>query len=218
MRRFSGAEVVRGQDRIVFLFKFCPPGRRHLSLPRRMVSRDRSCFCFDRLSGRLESARARGMLCGRFPGLDACRARRHSSRTKPSFFSPPLLPPSVSNSSHLGCTNCCCLPLESSNCRILFCPASGRIEFLTLALDRTREQDAGTRLSLCVEKFGEPEREFCANFLSFSFLAILLRGDSEEMRRGPAICRALASRWSRTNGHIHFLLAQERLHRRQYII
>lgn len=63
-------------------------------LARRVVSRNRSCFCFDRLSGRLEWARARGMPC-RFPGLDACRARCQSSRTKPLslFFSfSPLLP------------------------------------------------------------------------------------------------------------------------------
>jgi hypothetical protein len=50
---------------------------------------------------------------------------------------------------------------------ILFCPAF--IEFLTLALERTREQNARTRLSPCVEKFGEPETEFAPIFFPFSF-------------------------------------------------
>ena len=134
-----------------------------MSLPRRMVSRDRSCFCFDRLSERLEFARARGMSCS------ASRAREQNRH----FFSP-LLPDRFQIPNHLGRTNCCCLPLESSNCRIIFffCPACGCIEFLTLALvkeprSKTLERDS---LPICVEEFGEPEREFCANFLFFSFL------------------------------------------------
>jgi hypothetical protein len=50
VRRFSGAEVCIGQDRIVSLW-ILVSGPRHLSLPRRMVSRDRSCLLFRSLVG-----------------------------------------------------------------------------------------------------------------------------------------------------------------------
>ena len=75
-RRAAGSPAPRRSEvRIVsLLFNFWFSRRRHLSLPRGIVSRDRSCFCFDRLSGRLESAKARGMLC-RFPGRMLCPVR-----------------------------------------------------------------------------------------------------------------------------------------------
>jgi hypothetical protein len=125
-----------------FLFTFWSLDGGILSLPRRVVSRNRSCFCFDRLSGRLEWARARGMPC-RFPGLDACRARCQSSRTKPlSFFflslhfSPVGFKFQSSGAHQLLLFAFGILNLPTAEFFFFFCPDSRCIEFPTLALDR----------------------------------------------------------------------------------
>lgn len=87
--RVSGAEEAvkrSGSGRRCTLI-FVVSGRRHLSLRRGIVSRDRSCFCFDRLSGGLESAKAPGMLC-HFPWtwtlvVSGTRAREENRRVFP---------------------------------------------------------------------------------------------------------------------------------------
>ena len=65
--------------------------------------------------------------------LDACRVRCGAApeleKKTVDFFSTHRFP----NSDHLGRTDCCCLPLESSNRRILFRPSC--IEFPTFAIE-----------------------------------------------------------------------------------
>ncbi|KAK8463361.1 hypothetical protein SEVIR_1G355950v4 [Setaria viridis] len=113
---FSGAEEVRGQDRVtslslIFCFwaaAFCRC--RAESFPG-IEAAFVSIACQDGWNRR----KLAGMLC-RFPGRLSCPVPELEKKARQKNFSPLLA--SVSNSSHLGRTDCCCLPLESSNRRI----------------------------------------------------------------------------------------------------
>jgi hypothetical protein len=112
---FSSAEVVRGQDRIVPLY-ILVSGRRHFvaaSLAEWFPGIEAafvSIACRDGWNGR-ELAGCRAVSLDWTLVVPDARAREQNRY--PFFFFLSTSPPSVSNSNHLGRTNCCCLPLES---------------------------------------------------------------------------------------------------------
>jgi hypothetical protein len=111
---FLSAEVVRGQDRIFPLY-ILVSGRRHFVAASPSGFQESKLLLFRSLVGTVGMGESsRDAVPFPWTGRLSCPMPELENKTVILFFFfLSTSPPSVSNSNHLGRTNCCCLPLES---------------------------------------------------------------------------------------------------------